>query len=421
MTKVKGLDSGGKQGADATDNLQAIMAKMDPNTEILHISGDVPTNNQWEALGQYFTKIRFLKVATGWEEDWRDEKFPLHWPVELLVIADAVGERITTPAIMEGRVKHLVLFFTAGLRFEGPRTKELMKDAEMLDFIPHKKKQPQAEQPEGATTQAEGGPPDGTSPPTKETPPKPKPDGVKVFSVPHEWHKWVYDKYADKDITFPPSPDGAPPSTHSEMKHLQILGNDALQMLSYLALAKFHLLSSLSTLTIHSQGASDLLHVPPNIPLMLLPSLANLKTFKLTLGSAMYAKLLAVTNDNNEPFLHVFFPPNIETLHFRGPVSMAAHLDAFADAFGYHDEFLPGLKRMSLVLDLPDKSSAFPREPSLAQLREANGACRRVLDAAAARGVVVEEGFEEPWVEEHAGLFDGVDNRWAVLGSGLGS
>jgi hypothetical protein len=38
-----------------------------------------------------------------------------------------------------------------------------------------------------------------------------------------------------------------------------------------------------------------------------------------------------------------------------------------------------------------------------------------VLDAAAGRRGVVVEAFEEPWVEEHEGLFRKVDNRWAVL------
>ncbi|KAK4034291.1 hypothetical protein C8A01DRAFT_18881 [Parachaetomium inaequale] len=397
MTKIKGP---GSERVDATDSLQAVIAEVDPKTEILHITGDVPTNDEWEALGQHFTGVRFLNVATGWDENWIDDKFPLNWPIELLIIADAISERISTPAIMEGRIKHLILFFTCGLRFEGPSVKELIKDAEVIFTIP-RKKAPDAETQaegalsEGAVSQAEENQPADSDSATKSAP---ESDVIKVTS------------YADRDITFSPDRGDAPPS---EMKTLEILGNDALEMLTYIALAKFHLLTSLESLTLLSSHGNDLRHVPATLFPCFLPALDELKHFKLTLGSDVHAKILDVIL-GNKPYLHMILPPNIETLRFRGPVSMTSHMDTLAAAFADDAAFLPRLKRISLLLDLPEKASEHPKEASLEQLRAAHAACKRVLDAAAGRGVVV-EAFKEPWVEEHEGLFRAVDNRWAVL------
>jgi hypothetical protein len=407
MTKIRGPGSRVKERENYTDDLPSVMAAIDSKTEILHITEDVPSNDQWEALGKHFDNVRFLKVAAGWDESWIDDKFPLNWPLELLVITDAVGERITTPAIMEGRVKHLVLLFTSGLRFEGPTTKELMKDAEVLHVIPRKPKAPDTEQ-----SQAEGELSEAAAEPEG------KPEGIKVYSVPHEWHKWVYDNYAHKTeilLSLEP-PQDTPPSA---MKHLSILGNDALEMLTGIGLAKYYLLTSLDSLSLYSTSKNDLMHIPPNFFLAFFPGLTNLKTLKLTLGSSMYAALLEAAGTSTQPFLHAYLPPNIETLHFRGPVSMVPHLDEFVGAFGSED-FLPRLKRISFVLDFPDEGLDSPKEPSLDGLRAAHAACRKVLDAAAKRGVVV-EGFREPWVEWHQKLFREVDNRWAVLDEKLGS
>ncbi len=371
--------------------LQYVLAQVDSKAEILHLVGAVPSNGQWEALGRHFTSVRFLNIGAGWDEDWNDGKFPLHWPLELLFISDSGGERITTPAIMDGRITHLILFYACEMRSEGPVTKELMRDAEQLHFIPHKRMAPDSE---AETAKSEGE----------------RPTGVHVFSVPHELHRWVYDKYAGRKIVLSTDGKSDPPSA---MKSLQILGNDALQMLTFMALAKFHLVGSLESLTLDSQSKTDLLHVPPGLFLAVLPGLLGLQHLKLTLGSHVYAALLNAAE--GQPFLHTAVPANIETLHFRGPVSMAAHLDEFAAAVG-SDDFLPKLKRISFVLDQSDnvRASNSPTEPSLEQLRTAHIACKKVWDAAAERGIAVEELWE-PWVEEHAGLFKAVDNRWAVL------
>ncbi len=391
MTKI--APNEGEPGAD----LQGILATVDPAAEILHITGAVPDNDQWEALGQYFTNLRFLRVDSGWNEDWIDDKFPLNWPLELLLISDAGGELVTTPVITQGRVKQLVFLFTCELRFEGPTTKDLMKDAEQLHFIPHKEKAPDAE----SDHQGEATPEAGES----------KPSGAKIFFVPHEVNKWVYHEYMDGDFVLNPDLNADEPA--SAMTSLQILGNDALQMLTFMSLGKFHVVASLEDLTLDSRGGNDLIHFPPSLFLAILSSLARLKHLKLTLGSDEYAALL--DGAEGKPFLQAALPAHLETLHFRGPVSMLPHLDAFAAAFA-SDDFLPSLRRISFVLDQPDEGSDSPKEPSLEQLRAAHAGCTRVLATAAARGVVVDD-FCEPWVEEHSGLFSPVDNRWAVLDS----
>ncbi|KAK3296673.1 uncharacterized protein B0H64DRAFT_320885 [Chaetomium fimeti] len=380
MAKINGPNCRGDRRKDGTHMLQAVMAEIDRETEVLHIKGDVPTNDEWEALGQHFTKLRFLKVATGWDEDWTDAKFPLNWPLELLIIADAIAERITTPAIMEGRINHLVLLFACGLRFEGPLVEDLLKDAEptYVDF----------------SYDANSAAPTHT---------------MEIYSIPGEWARWLQDNHGESTSLSRDHGDSPP----SAMKTLDILGNDAFQMLAYVASAKFHLLTSLENLTLYSTSDDDLPLTNPSTFLTLLPSLTLLKQLKITLGSPLYARILQSTR--GEPFLGAVIPANIETLRLRGPVSATAHLDEFAAAFG-HANFLPNLKRISLLFDLPDESSEHRKEPSLEQLRAAHKACRKVLDAATARGVVVET-FEEPWVECYARLFREVDNRWYVQDS----
>jgi hypothetical protein len=411
MSEIKGLDSNGNDREGAEDELPTILAKIDPKTEILHITEDSPTNDQWEALGRHFTGVRYLKVATGFEENWIDDKFPLHWPLDLLLICDAVGERVTTPAILEGRVRHLVLNYTSGLRFEGPTTRELMENAEVIDFIPREKKKdaPDTEQLDDPAL-GEGDRKDSGK----------EPDGIKIFSVPYEWQKWFNSKYGGKaELDFGGSVSG--------MKRLEILGNDAIETFHCLALAKHHLVAGLESLTLHSPSENDLHYTTGALFLQLLRDLEQLKHLRLTLGSAMVSELVREAADagqllhpSSEPSsLAAFLPPNLETLRFRGPVSMASYLEeGFAAALAVDEKVLASLKRISLVLDLPgdSKGAEDTPGPSLDELRVAKQACAKVLDAAAGRGVMVEP-FCEPWAEEmpHPAFAFQVDKRWAEI------
>lgn len=376
MTKIKRPDSEGKEREDATHTLQAAMAEINRDTDVLHITGEVPKSDQWEALGQHFTKVRFLKVATGRGEEWIDAKFPLNWPLELLIIADAASDRITTPAILEGRINHLVLLFACGLRFEGPLTKDLMKNARPIKIVP------------------------------RGTEPELLPFDVETYSVPEEWSQWFNNKYKEGGVTFSLEHSDDPSSC---IKSLDILGNNALEMLTYVALAKFYLLGSLENLTIYSENTD--LSFAPYLFLNFLTKLMRLKHVKLTLESATYAKILKSVHPY--PFIHLIHPASLETLRLRGPVSAVFEMGAFAADLADPD-FLPNLKRISLVLDLPDASSEHPEEASPEQLRAAHVACEKVFDVAAARGVVVEP-FEEPWAEIYPTLFRAVNHRWPSL------
>ncbi|KAL2145853.1 hypothetical protein VTI28DRAFT_6150 [Corynascus sepedonium] len=422
-------------------NLGAVLAKIDRETEILHIKGDVPTNDQWEVLGQHFTGVRFLFVATGWDENWIDEKFPLNWPLELLMIADAISERISTPVILEGRVKHLVLYFTHGLRFEGPSFDELMKNAEPVDFLPAD----EGESPSGGQARSEHEAATGAAVQAKDEPTNlpsvesnQNHDGITIFSFPHEWAKWFQATYANKTVRF--SPNLPPPENHTPPIHLRtlsVLGNDALQQLTYLAMARFHLLAAVESLTVCSATGNDLDVVPGSLVLEYLPLLPRLRNLTVTFGAATYDELLKATTRNGKPSSHLraAIPQGVEILRLRGPASMAAGggLDEFAAALkaeekndggsrGKREEdgskkewkpFLPRLKRLALLMDLPDSDEPDDKAP-LAQLHAAHAACQRVLDAAASRGVAIER-FEEPWVEDSAILFRPVDERWETV------
>ncbi|KAL2193091.1 hypothetical protein P885DRAFT_72433 [Corynascus similis CBS 632.67] len=411
MTEIDNDVSVQEGDENVLPNLGAVLAKIDRETEILHIKGDVPTNDQWEVLGQHFTGVRFLFVATGWDENWIDEKFPLNWPLELLMIADAISERISTPVILEGRVKHLVLYFTHGLRFEGPSFEELMKNAKPVDFLP-------ADEGEIESNQNH--------------------DGITIFSFPHEWAKWFQATYANKTVQF--SPNLPPPENHTPPIHLRtlsVLGNDALQQLTYLAMAHFPLLAAVESLTVCSATGNDLDVVPGSLVLEYLPLLPRLRNLTVTFGAATYDELLKATTRNGKPSSHLraAIPQGVEILRLRGPASVAAGggLDEFAAALkaeekndggsrGKREEdgskkerklFLPRLKHLALLMDLPDSDEPDDKAP-LAQLHAAHAACQRVLDAATSRGVAIER-FEEPWVEDSAILFRPVDERWETV------
>lgn len=384
----------------ATEDLHDILASIDPGTEVLEVTEDTPSDDEWETLGRYFPNLRALKVDTGFDECWVDGKFPLSWPLELLVISGACGEAITTPAILEGRIEHLVLLYTASLRFEGPTTAELMKDAEVLYTIPRSRPAPDKDGDGAArATQTEG------EQQANQT------EGIKVTSVAHEWGKWMNAHYGGKELVFSSACEADPPS---RMRRLEILGNDALEMLTFLAIARWHLLVGLESLAIHSVGDYDLIEAPGDYAAAFLPVLLNLKHLRLSLGSATLSRLLEIGGERKP--LHEYLPPNIETLHFRGPVSMAPQLDEFCAALA-DGQFLPCLKRISFVLDLPGPPPAHSdkkAEASLEQLREAKAACGKLLRVAAERGVAVAE-FDNPWAESLPHFF-ALDDRWAGIG-----
>ncbi|KAH6627232.1 hypothetical protein B0J18DRAFT_426843 [Chaetomium sp. MPI-SDFR-AT-0129] len=142
----------------------------------------------------------------------------------------------------------------------------------------------------------------------------------------------------------------------------------------------------------------------------------------------------------NGNYLHWMLPSGLEKLSIQGPVSMIPQLDALANAFE-SAEFLPNLKSISLVLDLPESKDTLEndtedgteerdekkeeekrikreeeKEKQFAeQLAEAHAACKKVLDVAVAKRGAVVEGYEQPWSELFPALFKRVDRRWLEL------
>ncbi|KAF4310699.1 hypothetical protein GTA08_BOTSDO13737 [Botryosphaeria dothidea] len=284
------------------------------DAERLSLEKEIPSDAHWDLLSNHFTSIKHLSMDSGWNEELNDEKIPLHWPLEKLTVSSSCGEVCKSPWILDGRVPHLVLNYTAGLRFEGPTTTELIRaNAD-------------------ARAAAE--------------PPAPAPSGgVTLTWVPDLVNDWMAEKYASNDN--PPLDDAAAPQPR--LQTLEIVHNDARDTLFRYALARPRALAALTTLSLVARSQHDLHHAPPHVLEDLLPQLAALRTLVLVLGDHY--------RDRGQlPAFFRCFPPGLRVLRFRGSVSLARSgevVGRWAGAFG-DGAFLPGLERLSFVLDLED-------------------------------------------------------------------
>lgn len=78
---------------------------------------------------------------------------------------------------MEGRIEHLVLLATCGMRFEGPKFDNLKEHAEPADSIPRSPNAADGEQPDSASRgHSRNGDEDGS-------------DSLTIYPFPHEWSK----------------------------------------------------------------------------------------------------------------------------------------------------------------------------------------------------------------------------------------
>ena len=91
-------------------------------SSLAYLSSDA----EWEVLRGHFTHVSDLELDSGFNEDLNDD-IPLDWPLESLSLVGQSGLRVSTPWILEGKVKHLRLYYTCGVRFEGPTSEELTK------------------------------------------------------------------------------------------------------------------------------------------------------------------------------------------------------------------------------------------------------------------------------------------------------
>lgn len=331
---------------------------------MLLIDEDTPSDTEWALLGEHFNNVSDLQVSTGWNEELNDEKMPLQWPLQRLSISSACGELFRSPFVLEGKVKHLTLYLTCGLRFEGPTTKEF--------HTLHKEAVKKGDIEVRYITVHEG------------TPDERK---IELTILPEIIHRWMRDKYTAQQ-----DPEAQPEYFAAEdinLRTLEIFENDAIDTFNRLALARGHLALCLDTLNISSTRGLDFHYTPDDVFRQILPQLVELKTFVFAAGEVF-------TSESFLPMLYKDFPPNLSTLRFRGPVSLAKSkewpewIKSFEDS-----EYLPNLKKLSFVLDLDYEKKPDDRRKKIIAaseeiLREARTACDQLHAAAERRGITVE-------------------------------
>lgn len=412
------------EDSDHGDDLLSQLESIPKGIQTLKIDEDTPSNTEWSLLGSHFTGIKNLEMNSGFNENLNDENMPLHWPLERLLINSAGAEVFRSPFVLQGRVKHLILLLTCGLRFEGPTTAEL--------YRANKEALARGEKERQYVTLHEGTPkerkieltflPDLVLQYMKEK--YTKPDGDlevnedRVSMSPSEPHPKEKSESASASINQQVKPQ--PEEVTPDLTKLEILENDAIDTFSRMTLALPHVIEHVSTVNIRSTHNLDFHFTTEEMFSEIVPQLTELKTLVLSVGEVF-------ENDSFLPELYKQFPPNISTLRFRGPISLARS-DQWTDwmtSFASTD-FLPNLKRLSFVLDLhyetpngseSGKSSCFTRR-KLAKapdemLREGQEACKRLYTAVGQREVIVEP-FHDEWAE-HYKHFRQVDERWVQL------
>ncbi|KAK2814185.1 hypothetical protein FQN49_008270 [Arthroderma sp. PD_2] len=365
-----------------------------PNdAEALRVDHDTPSDTEWSLLSKHFTSLKNLELEAGHNEELNDKSMPTHWPLERLQISSSCASLVENPYILDGRVKHLILLLTSGLRFEGPTSKELQDE--------HKAAIERGEEKADFITVHEG------------TPEERK---IEITYLPGMVSKWMFNKYANGDgsqksqVTASREP---PEEVHIET--LEIIENDATDTFNRMTLALPHVAMNVTTLNVRSTSGLDFHFTPADFFGQFLPQIPALKTLVLSLGDIY-------PDPNHLPGFYELFPPTLSTLRFRGPVCLAMDprwnewVDSFADP-----EYLPDLKTLSFVLDLDyparkegeDEGPRKPVEVTAERLHEAKVGCERLYAAARKRGVTVEP-FVDRWAEGRSWLKQ-VDERWEKM------
>jgi hypothetical protein len=378
----------GPRNEEQDDHRQQLLAQLrniPKDAQVLRIEEDPPSDVEWSLLGAHFSSVKDLDISTGFNEDLNDERMPLHWPLERLLISSACGEVFRSPFVLEGKVKHLILLLTSGLRFEGPTSAELCRanteaiargDAKEEYMTVHK----------------------GT----------PKERKIAIVSIPALAFDWMKEKYTSQDnVSHPvrPTPD------QINLETLEILENDAIDAFTRMTLALPHLVQNLKTLNIRSSSGFDFNLTNEEMFHQIFPQLDGLETLVFTVGEVF-------KNEQFLPLLYKTFPPNLSTLRIRGPVSLSKseHWKEWVNSFA-SPAFLPNLEKLSFVLDLDYEQGDSRRKKNVTaqeeQLREAKAACNQLCAGAEKRGITIEP-FHDEWSEYSKNLKQ-VDDRWDRL------
>ncbi|KAH8815285.1 hypothetical protein F5884DRAFT_172743 [Xylogone sp. PMI_703] len=356
VIKVQGpaLESDVGHGSPLISQLK----KFQKDAQILHIEQDTPSNTEWSILGDYFTRVRILKTDSGHREDLNDEAIPPHWPLEHLEIGSAAtGNTVKTPFVCDGRVPHLVLFLTYGLRFKSDGS-----DGETSDACDWRIEDEESSQ-------------------------------------------CIVDELASKLTAQQKIDDEV---KHTKLRKFEILENDAIATFVRMATSLPHVVINLTTLNLRSTLDNDFRNGEYDIFQGVLPYFVQLQTLVLSIGGQIGDERLMST-------LCESLPPNLSTFRFRGPISLVTseRWPEFVKLIG-SSEFLPRLKELSFVLDLAYKPK--PSEWKLTRatdikINEAKMACSQLYDSAISRNVAVSQ-FMDKWADSCT-LFKEVDSRWS--------
>ncbi|RDW84102.1 uncharacterized protein DSM5745_04428 [Aspergillus mulundensis] len=341
-----------------------------------------PSDAEWDILGDHFTSVRDLEVDSGFEEDLNDRKLPLHWPIDRLLISSVCGQVTKSPHILQGRIKHLILYYTSEMRFEGPTSDEL--SAAHYDAIKRGEAEPKYL---GKTSK------------------------IQIVNITELGKAWMAKKYNAPGLTENPplEPENQPVEGHeSRLRTLEIIENDALDTYLRMSAALPHVVEPVLSLTLHSTELPwDFGWLSERLFPEALAEHTKLESLNLAVGNVF-------SDPSTLSGLYAGLPPNLQSLHFRGPMSLchSERWEEWVSAFST-SAFLPSLERLAFVLDLhyvPDKYQCpRPETPPDEDLREARAACERLYAGARSRGVTI-----EPFLTTRAGgnTARPVDERW---------
>ncbi|KAJ0421281.1 hypothetical protein BJY00DRAFT_110441 [Aspergillus carlsbadensis] len=368
-----------------TEPLLEQLKTLPKDTTILTIGEDPPSDTEWGILGKHFTSVRDLTMDSGFNEELNDKLMPIHWPLEKLQLSGPCGEVTKSPHILQGRVAHLVLYFASELRFEGPTSDELNRAYHEAIERGEKKKEYIGD------------------------------SGIQLIMMTSLALEWMAKKYpeGEHDMSqFKLEPENLPiEGEEIRTRTLEIIENDAIDTFQRMSLALPHVVQNLTSLTLRSTSN------PPDPRWLhegffgnVLKEMKNLETLHLTVGDIFQ-------KEESLPALFTWLPPNVTTLHLRGPASLvqSKRWEEWVTTFESKD-FLPKLQRLAFVLDLHYKEGEYGHkeldDAPEGLLLEARAACDRVCDAARRRGVEVQP-LSDRWAGKHVCLRP-VDARWSL-------
>ena len=380
IVKVRGPRDSIK--GDHESSLQAQLQTLPRDIKSLILDENTPSDAEWALLGAHFTNIESLKMESGYDEELNDKNIPLHWPLQRLTLSSACAELVQSPFIRQGRIRHLSLYFTSGLRFEGPTSAEL--------YAAHREEVARGVKEAEYMTVNEGTPDERQ---------------IEIIYLPE-----LVSEHMNKFYTGPDKkvdPENARPESPINLQSLEIWENDAIDTFSRMTIALPHIVGNLQTLRIRSTSGLDLNFVGEEPLREILPQLVELQTLNLSVGDIFQDPLYL-------PTMYKIFPPNLKSLFFRGPVTLSQSerwhewLQAFAS-----EGFLPKLKNLAFVLDLHyEKKEGSDRkiEDKAPEelLRQARDACEEIYKVAQRKGISI-VGMP---IEPDFSLLRPVDDRW---------